>query len=228
MPILGQAIEAYKTLKRRTSSPTTCTTRPNRARRSWCGSAAPSARATKPARSWSRLSHPRRAKLGSGIATVVERGLDGDRRRNVVDAHDVSVMGIDDIPTAIAVHPALTTVAIPLHELGATGWAACSGWRGGVTPTTVRSRATFVVAIRSGRSAAMPGRQRGLRPSPDRPAPEQRWSVGSARREADEAGAHPPKAPCGVDVVRGLVGGLGFPFAKYIPVTRWTFGDDAR
>jgi LacI family transcriptional regulator len=34
---------------------------------------------------------------------------------------DVSVMGIDDIPTAIAVHPALTTVAIPLHELGATG-----------------------------------------------------------------------------------------------------------
>lgn len=35
--------------------------------------------------------------------------------------NDVSVMGIDDIPTAIAVYPALTTVAIPLHELGATG-----------------------------------------------------------------------------------------------------------
>jgi DNA-binding LacI/PurR family transcriptional regulator len=34
---------------------------------------------------------------------------------------DMSVMGIDDIPTAIAVQPALTTVAIPLHELGATG-----------------------------------------------------------------------------------------------------------
>jgi LacI family transcriptional regulator len=44
---------------------------------------------------------------------------------------DVSVMGIDDIPTAIAVHPALTTVAIPLHELGATGMESVLRLRAG-------------------------------------------------------------------------------------------------
>ena len=44
---------------------------------------------------------------------------------------DVSVMGIDDIPTAIAVHPALTTVAIPLHELGATGMESLLRLRAG-------------------------------------------------------------------------------------------------
>jgi LacI family transcriptional regulator len=44
---------------------------------------------------------------------------------------DVSVMGIDDIPTAIAVQPALTTVAIPLHELGATGMESLLRLRAG-------------------------------------------------------------------------------------------------
>jgi LacI family transcriptional regulator len=44
---------------------------------------------------------------------------------------DVSVMGIDDIPTAVAVHPALTTVAIPLHELGATGMESVLRLRAG-------------------------------------------------------------------------------------------------
>jgi len=44
---------------------------------------------------------------------------------------DVSVMGIDDIPTAIAVHPALTTIAIPLHELGATGMESLLRLRSG-------------------------------------------------------------------------------------------------
>jgi LacI family transcriptional regulator, galactose operon repressor len=34
---------------------------------------------------------------------------------------DISVMGIDDIPTAVVVDPPLTTVAIPLHQLGAIG-----------------------------------------------------------------------------------------------------------
>jgi LacI family transcriptional regulator len=34
---------------------------------------------------------------------------------------DISVMGIDDIPTAQFVDPPLTTIALPLYELGATG-----------------------------------------------------------------------------------------------------------
>ncbi len=40
-------------------------------------------------------------------------------------------MGIDDIATAVAVHPALTTVAIPLHELGATGMESLLRLRAG-------------------------------------------------------------------------------------------------
>jgi LacI family transcriptional regulator len=44
---------------------------------------------------------------------------------------DMSVMGIDDIPTAVAVQPALTTVAIPLHELGATGMESLLRLRAG-------------------------------------------------------------------------------------------------
>ena len=55
----------------------------------------------------------------------------GLRQLGYAIPHDVSVMGIDDIPTAIAVHPALTTVAIPLHELGATGMESLLRLRAG-------------------------------------------------------------------------------------------------
>jgi LacI family transcriptional regulator len=34
---------------------------------------------------------------------------------------DISVMGVDDVPTARIVDPPLTTVALPLYELGAIG-----------------------------------------------------------------------------------------------------------
>lgn len=44
---------------------------------------------------------------------------------------DISVMGIDDIPTAIVVDPPLTTVALPLHEWGAIGMESVIGLRAG-------------------------------------------------------------------------------------------------
>jgi LacI family transcriptional regulator, galactose operon repressor len=48
---------------------------------------------------------------------------------------DISVMGIDDVPTAVVVDPPLTTVAIPLRDLGAIGMQSVLRLRSGeLTP----------------------------------------------------------------------------------------------
>jgi LacI family transcriptional regulator len=44
---------------------------------------------------------------------------------------DISVTGIDDVPAAMIVDPPLTTMAIPLHEMGAIGMESVIGLRAG-------------------------------------------------------------------------------------------------
>ena len=55
----------------------------------------------------------------------------GLKRREYRVPDDISVMGIDDVATAVVVDPPLTTVAIPLRELGAIGMESVLGLRKG-------------------------------------------------------------------------------------------------
>jgi LacI family transcriptional regulator len=74
---------------------------------------------------------PRPSALLASNDMMAMGAIVGLRQLGLTIPDDVSVMGIDDIATAIAVHPALTTVAIPLHELGATGMESLLRLRAG-------------------------------------------------------------------------------------------------
>ncbi len=74
---------------------------------------------------------PRPSALLASNDMMAMGAIVGLRQLGYAIPQDVSVMGIDDIATAIAVHPALTTVAIPLHELGATGMESLLRLRAG-------------------------------------------------------------------------------------------------
>jgi DNA-binding LacI/PurR family transcriptional regulator len=49
---------------------------------------------------------------------------------------DLSVMGIDDVATAQFVDPPLTTIALPLHDLGAAGMESLSACAKKLTATS--------------------------------------------------------------------------------------------
>jgi len=73
------------------------------------------------------------------------------RRQGLAVPRDVSVVGIDDIAVAQSLAPALTTVALPLHEMGQTAldmvrrpWAAAPRRRIAPAQLVVRESATRV------------------------------------------------------------------------------------
>jgi LacI family transcriptional regulator len=83
---------------------------------------------------------------------------------------DISVMGIDDIPTAIVVDPPLTTVAIPLHQLGVIGMESLLRLRAGelnldeevTLPHSVVVRGSVAELGRRARGEALAGARSGL------------------------------------------------------------------
>lgn len=75
------------------------------------------------------------------LAIGVMKGL---RRLGVGVPDDVSVVGFDNILLAEVIEPELTTVAAPLHALGATGVKNLVGMIGGAVP----SRAPMVLPVK--------------------------------------------------------------------------------
>ena len=66
--------------------------------------------------------------------------ISGLKRHGYRVPDDISVMGIDDVATAVVVDPPLTTIAIPLREMGAIGMESLLGIRqGALDPDGVRT-----------------------------------------------------------------------------------------
>jgi len=75
---------------------------------------------------------------------VMEAIRDSGKRIGI----DVSVVGFDDIPAAVAVNPTLTTVRQPLFEMGASATRMLLDWIGNPTHTGERTNLPTALVIR--------------------------------------------------------------------------------
>lgn len=111
----------------------------------------------------------------------------------LVVPRDLAVAGFDDIPLAAYVRPALTTMRVPIVELGrgaVTQLAtAIAGSRARPTTTTLRPE----LVIRESSAAARPASQTTHRDGDDdEPTPRKPPRLRGARRPADPVPPHPP------------------------------------
>lgn len=86
--------------------------------------------------------------LNDLMAAGVLAAVRDDQRRAV--PHDVSVIGFDDLPQAADLHPALTTVRLPLEEIGERALRLILEEEPGDAPRAVPVAATLVVRASTG------------------------------------------------------------------------------
>lgn len=64
--------------------------------------------------------------------------IEAIKERGLRVPHDISVLGFDDIPMSSQIHPALTTVRQPLHQMGASAVQLLASMIAGVQPVAGR------------------------------------------------------------------------------------------
>jgi LacI family transcriptional regulator len=112
---------------------------------------------------------PRATALFSANDAMAIGALSAFREAGVDVPGDVALVGFDDVPIARYLAPPLTTVAVPITELGRAGFDVLNSMmRGDATPRSRKLKTALVVrescgSVRVGRNATAPARRKANR-----------------------------------------------------------------